>query len=445
MTDLHLEPISRSRRIASLDVLRGMAALGILLMNIPAMGLSWQTARPPLPFRPDIDWIAYALQQVLANGAMRGLFTMLFGAGMIVMLTRSDPLREAAAVQAWFTRCFALLLLGLMNFILFLWPGEILFCYGLSGMAIFCFRKAETRLLTVAAAAVLAITTVGLMSQYGDKLEMVRQNDAAVAALAHHQHLTPEQQKAHDQYEETLRKNASPQRLAQERTDRTGFPSVLRWSLEAWQEYNVGSPMAIWVDMEAIGSMLLGMMLFRTGVLTGERSGGFYARLTVTALTIGLLLRGTVEMMAWRDGYLSTYPTIMASILTYEAGRLAMSVGFVGLVVLSLKANVLRGLTTVLAAVGRMALTTYIGQSIITSVLFYGLGLWGHFGFAQLMGIALLIWIAQGAFSMVWLRFFTMGPAEWLLRAVTYGAWTKLRRSDASSHEGEMHRHVPLF
>lgn len=445
MSDLHLEPISPSQRIASLDVLRGMAALGILLMNIPEMGLSWQAARPPLPFRPDIDWITYLLQHVLANGGMRGLFTMLFGAGMIVMLTRSDPQREAAAVQAWFTRCFALLLLGLINCTLFLWPGEILFCYGLSGMVIFCFRKAETRLLAVAAAAVLAITTVGLMSQFGERLEVLRQNDAAVVALAHHQHLTPEQQKAHDQYEEGQRKKASPERLAQERTDRTGFPSVLRWSLTTWLGYNVGGADAIWGTMEAIGSMLLGMVLFRTGVLTGERSRGFYGRLTISALTIGLLLRTTVEIMAWRAGFVSTYPTILVSILTYEAGRLAMSVGFVGLVLLSLKAKLFRSLAAVLTAVGRMALTTYIGQSIITSVLFYGLGLWGRFGFAQLMGIAVLIWIAQGAFSMVWLRFFTMGPAEWVLRAVTYGGWSQLRRPDASGHEGEMRRHVSLF
>jgi uncharacterized protein len=405
MTDLHLEPISRSERIASLDVLRGVAALGILLMNIPAMGLAWQSARPPMPLKPDIDWIAYALQSVLASGAMRGLFTLLFGAGMIVMLTRSDPLREAAAVQAWFTRCFALLLLGIVNFTLFLWPGEILFCYGVAGMVAFCFRKANNRLLIVAATAILAVMTLGLFSQFGDKLEMLRQKDAAVVAIAHHQRPTPEQQKAYDQYNEALRKTASPQMLAQERVERTTFPAVLRWSLGAWTEYNVGSMLATWSVMESIGGMLLGMAMMRARVLTGQRSTGFYVRMTLIALTLGLLLRGWVEMMLWHDGYMRTYPNFLVAMLTYEAGRLAMSLGFVGLVVLLLRMRMFHAPAVVLTAVGRMALTTYIGQSIITSVLFYGFGLWGHFGFAQLMGIAVLIWIAQGAFCMIWLRF----------------------------------------
>ena len=113
----------------------------------------------------------------------------------------------------------------------------------------------------------------------------------------------------------------------------------------------------------------------------------------------------------------------------YEAGRLAMTLGILGAAMTLLKTGLLGRLAGVLAAVGRTALTTYIGQSVITSFLFYGLGLFDRLGFAQLMGVAALIWIAQSLFSVVWLRWFEMGPAEWLLRTLTYGAVRPIRRS----------------
>ena len=430
MTDTRLGPIGRGARIESLDVLRGVAALGILLMNIPAMGLRWEWARPPLPATLSLDWIAFSIQNVGAQGTMRGLFTLLFGAGMIVMLSRPDPTREAAAVQAYLTRCFALLLLGVANFAIFLWPGEILFNYGLVGLILLLFRKVDTRVLVVAAATALIVMTVSMSGQATERANGLRLAEAAVVAKAAGKKPTEEQAKALEKREEMVKKITSPEARAKERAERTAFPSIVAWSAKQWTDYNLSGDGAIGL-LESLGFMLIGMILFRIGVLTGERTTGFYGALTFCGLALGLLLRGGVEALRWRAGFLPNADVVIASTLLYEAGRLAMTLGVLGFTMMLLKQNVLAALGRGLAAVGRMALTTYIGQSIITSILFYGLGFYDRFGFAQLMGVAALIWVAQITLSVLWLKRFEMGPAEWVLRSVTYGSWRSMKKPEA--------------
>jgi uncharacterized protein len=118
--------------------------------------------------------------------------------------------------------------------------------------------------------------------------------------------------------------------------------------------------------------------------------------------------------------------------LAYQPARLGLTMGYVGLVVLLYKAGALGVIAGALRAMGRLALTNYIGQSIITSVLFYGLGLYDRLGFAALMGLCVPIWVALGTFSVLWLARWEMGPFEWLLRSLTYGVWQALGRPKAA-------------
>ncbi|MFC3442063.1 DUF418 domain-containing protein [Sphingobium rhizovicinum] len=432
MTDTPLNPIAKAARFQSLDVLRGFAALGILLMNIPSMGLSWDRALPPLPVQWNADWIAVVIQQLAFNGVMRGLFTLLFGAGMIVMLTRPDPAREEAAHKAYFARCFALMLLGFVNFAIFLWPGEILFSYGLCGLVLFLFRKADIRLLGMAAALSLILMPIGLHHTLSDRIAMLKLADAAVAAKDAGKKPGKEEAEALKTRDEKIREALSPQTQAKERAIRTSLKTLPEWSLEKWSEISLTGPFTVWFQLETLGSMLLGMILFRIGVLTGRRSTRFYALMAAGGLIPGLALRGAVEIVLWRNGYIPTADGVTLQLWLYQPARLCMMIGMLGLVMLLLKSGALGRLASPLAAVGRTALTTYIGQSVITSILFYGLGFYGRFGFAQLMGLCLLIWIAQCMMSMAWLRRFDMGPAEWLLRSLTYGRFTPIGRRNAT-------------
>ena len=417
-------PVQTGRRIKTLDVLRGVAVLGILLMNIPIMGLAGDLPAPAFPATPNADWIAFTVQDVVFAGAMRGLFTLLFGAGMMIMLRRADdPDNGGASVQAYLTRYFGLILLGVANFALFLWPGEILFNYGVIGLTLLLFRKARPRLLWTAAAAVLVILTVSDAAPTVERADGLRQAQAAAALKAEGKTLNEEQtaslavlDKFHAIYHPTA------ETLAKQRAERTHFPSVLNWSTRTWVQYNLAGE-ALMGHLETLAFMLIGIALFQSGVLTGERSTAFYGWLTAGGLGLGLAIRGGLAAWGWSTGFEPQPDLMIWRHLSYEVGRLLMTLGFLGLITLAFKAGALGRLADWLQAIGRLALTNYVGQAIITSIVFYAFGLVGRLGFAQLMGVAVLIWIVQGVFSVLWLRRFSMGPFEWLLRSLTYGTW----------------------
>ena len=424
-------PVEKGERIKILDVLRGVAVLGILLMNIPMMGLLGQLPAPAFPAVPNLDWIAFTMQDMLFAGSMRGLFTLLFGAGMLIMLRRADdPKDGGASVQAYLTRCFAFILLGVANFAVFLWPGEILFNYGVVGLALLLFRKARPRLLWTAAIACLVILTTASAVPRLERADAIREAQAASALKAEGKTLT-EEQTASLAVLENVKAVYYPkaEALEKERVERTSFPGVVKWSAKAWQEYNMQGE-GLWGVLETLGFMLIGLALYRSGVLTGERSLAFYGWLAVAGYGVGLAIRGGFSAWEWSTAFEPNPDQMVWRILLYEVGRLPTTLGLLGLVTVLFRSGALGRLAGVLQAIGRMALTNYVGQSVIAAVLFYACGLVGRFGFAQLMGIAVLIWIVQAVFSLLWLRRFPMGPLEWLLRALTYGTWKPGARSE---------------
>lgn len=425
-------PVAQSERIGALDVLRGVAVCGILLMNIPAMGLSWNAPRPSSPAQANADWIAYTIQTVAFEGSMRGLFTLLFGAGMLIML-RNASHAAAPAAQAYVTRCFALMLLGVVNFTLFLWPGEILFNYGVCGLALLLFWRADVRVLITGAAALLLAITIYGGQDSRNLAGKLQAGMTAAEAQAAGKTLTDDQKKALEGRAKMMaRWRPDAKAIAEERKTRTSFPSVFAWSIEQWTKFNFGG-FALVILGESLAMMMLGMALFRLNVLSGARSLGFYLTVAAVGYGIGVLIRGSLAVLQWRHGF-EPHPTTTGLFgWTYELGRVPTTLGLLGLVVALYKTGVLKWVEGGLTAIGRLALTNYVGQSVITSVLFYVLGFWNRLGFAQLMGLTVLIWIAQGIFSVLWLKRWQMGPLEWLLRSVTYGRWQPLERAPSSA------------
>lgn len=423
-------PVGVGERVGSLDVLRGVAVCGILLMNIPLMGMP--SIGPSIPARPFVlnaDWIAFLVQNVVFAGSMRGLFTLLFGAGMLIMLRRMDNDATSPSAQAYFTRCFALMLLGVAQFALFLWPGEILFNYGVVGLALFLFRRAEVRVLLTAAAAILVTMSIAIGTPGLERAETLRTAQAAATAQAAKKPLTKEQEKALEAHKEMLEKNhPTAQALAEEKVKRTTYPGVLIWSAKMWAEFNLTGEGLAYLG-ESLAFMLIGMALFRADVLSGARSLGFYAALAGGGYAVGLLVRSALQYGSIRAGFEPDPFNASVNGFLYEFGRLPTTLGLLGLVLWLFKLGALGLVEGGLKAIGRLALTNYIGHSVITSVLFYGLGYYNQIGFAGLMGVCVLVWIFQGVFSVFWLRRWEMGPAEWLLRSLTYGRWQALGRA----------------
>jgi uncharacterized protein len=183
--------------------------------------------------------------------------------------------------------------------------------------------------------------------------------------------------------------------------------------------------------VECFGMMLLGMALLKLGVLTGASPNRVYLALMVVGYTIGLSVN--VSEIRQLEGADFAPEALMNVLLTYDLGRVPMTLGHLGLIGLICRAPRLAGASRVFAAVGQMALTNYLTQSLICLLLFTGAGLalYGQFARHELYYIVVAIWVVQLIWSPLWLRHFRYGPAEWLWRSATYWRWQPLRRAAA--------------
>lgn len=426
-TAARLAPVSSAQRMESLDLLRGFALCGILLVNIMPMGGPWEGYHPSLPATlANPDWSAWIVQHLFFQGAMRGLFTLLFGAGMLLITLRGDEGQGTIqSADVFFRRCMALLALGVFNATCLLFPGDILYVYGLSGFLLFVFRTAAPRTLLRIAALLIVLLTVETAVVSHQQAAEVRHGQAAAE-----QGLDQGVRDGADQAAAAYRAAAAaraldPQALQEEAAIRTGGPvGLLEWSVRTWLDY-AASSYTITLVLESVAFMLAGMALFKLGVLTGRRSLRFYLTMAAAGYALGLLVNGVQAIELWRTQFA---PGAWASQASYEVGRCSVTLGHVGLVLVLWKLNAWGVVGVGLRAMGRMALTNYLLQSALAALLFYGFGLWGRLDWWSLWGLAAGVWVAQALFSLAWLQAFAFGPMEWLLRWVAYGSPAPLRR-----------------
>lgn len=420
-----------ARRLESLDLLRGFALCGILLVNIISMGGIWEAYVPQTaPSLDNPDWMAWLVQHVFLQGSMRGLFTLLFGAGMLLITLRGDSGKGTIeAADVYFRRCMTLLALGVGNVTILLFPGDILYVYGLSGFFLFAFRAARPRTLILTSVLLIALLT-GIQGA-GAYKRAVEAREGRAVAESHLplERLNPKQRESLDAYQAAVAaRQPSHDARARQAELRTGGPvGLLKWSVHTWIDYAASSYTIILV-MECVAFMLLGMALFKSGVLSGARSLGFYLLLMVAGYAVGLTINGAQAASLWRNDF---SPELWLTRGSYEVGRLGMTLGHVGLILTLWKLNAFGLVGTGLKAMGRMALSSYLAQSAITSLLFYGLHLWGRFDWWTLWGIAVVIWVVLAIGSLLWLRVFAFGPMEWALQLVAYGKAPPIRRARA--------------
>lgn len=421
-----LAPTEREERIGMLDTMRGIAVLGILIMNVTGFGL-------PVAYDDPTNWggheglnlTVWRIAALFFEGTMRGMFTLLFGAGALLFLqrhtARSSDLRPA---DLYFRRTMWLIVFGLLNGYVLLWPGDILFYYGVVGLLLFVFRNVSARRLIVAAAVIMILqTAVAAIEWYGYRETSVAA-EAAQDVKAAGNALTAEQEKAVESFA-AINDEFKPSRADLEKTVATVRRSYLSalsvfapetWHLETGFFFQHGL-------LESLGMMLFGMALFKFGALTGAACARVYATLMLAGYALGLSVN-LFETGNLVSGGFSTQ-ALIASYLTYDLGRIPTTLGHIGLIGLLYRMPALSSVMRNLAAVGQMALTNYLSQSVICMFLFTGAGLalYGQLERHELYYVVAAIWIVQLICSPLWLRRFRFGPAEWLWRSLTY--WQK--------------------
>lgn len=440
-------------RIPTLDILRGVAILGILFMNINDMGGSlWASFDDPRHFGwSGVDQIAWWLRYVFANGTARCLLEMLFGVGMVILTERAasalaprpastgvhavagDTLFGPRAVlRSYYWRNFVLFLFGLVHIFVLLWPGDILHTYGIAAIVAFLFRRLGPKALLglglLMALAQLFGLGVGLYGAQQARIEIPRLEAKRDAGQA----LTATETRQIARFNKNKAEHATAKRLLKQRIARedqrrgAATGTFTSWASNAWATaffiWGVGDGIGpgefleILFVWEAASTMLIGAALFRWGVMQGQRSRPFYLRLTIMAYAIGLPCRVIAAYCTTRfDGY----PYLIQA--TGEVARLATTLGHIGLInLIVISASGARLLRPFVAA-GRTALTLYILQTVICLWILYppfALGLYGKSGWAMLMVTAVIVNAALLWLANIWLRHFNIAPVEWAWRSI---------------------------
>jgi uncharacterized protein len=397
-------PVGASQRIASIDLLRGVALLGILVMNIQSFAMPDAAYLNPTVYG-DLTganlWVWLA-GRLFADEKMYGIFSMLFGAGILLMTSRVEA-HGARPARLHFRRMAWLMLFGLLHAHL-LWSGDILWFYGVGGLIVYAFRRWPPRRLVAAAVVFFAIGSATFVS---------------VGALV--RSLPPQEYQAFTQENW----QPTPEMIQDEiATYRGGWmrQMPLRSTEALFMEIVV---FLMFLGWKTIANMLLGMALFKWRVITGERPRMLYKRMAAAGFLIGLPI---VAFGIWKDfasGWDGRYSFFFGSQYNYW-GAIIVDMGWIGAIMLFSASDHLPALKAALAALGRTAFSNYILQTLICSAIFYGdgLGLFGAVSRVQQLLIVVAIWIVQLAAARWWLRHFSFGPFEWLWRSLTY--WQRM-------------------
>ena len=409
-------PAERSSgRILTLDVIRGVAVMGIFSVNV--VGFAMVEAAyfhpPTWGFDGLPDRLMWFANFVLVDGKMRSLFSMLFGASMMLVAERAEANGESPVV-VHYRRMIVLLLFGLAHFY-FLWFGDILASYAVVGMVVFVFWR-----LNAAALAAFAVTAYvfAFASSLADAAWM--QRAVEILATGH----------ASDAELQAARGTVSflaPDKsyIAHDLAIHQDWGAYVREMTGPRLRDPVDTIRALWPETMAL--MLLGMAAYRSGFLTGSWSRKAYQRVAFFGLGLGAIVSAILAFIVWSSGF--RLPLTMTALETWSMPvHPVMALGYAALIILLIRQR--GALTQRFAAVGRAAFSNYLGTSLLATFIFngWGLGLYDKLSRAECWLLAPLFWLLMLLWSKPWLERFRYGPFEWVWRSLARGKLQPMRK-----------------
>jgi len=397
------------KRISAIDVLRGFAVLGILLMDIRSFAGPDIGYFHPAEISDDSLWnrLAYYFTSVFADQKFMALFSILFGASFL-LLTQSLRGCGRNVMGRLSLRYFWLFVLGLAHFFL-LWNGDVLVVYALCAIPLLLLIRIPPAWQLGLGICIFLLPAV---FDAGIQYSLPTMDQDSRDSLDEFWH----------PFEETLEADKALY-LEGSWTEQV----QARWKGETAPGANRGESLLIaslWGNFFArsLGMMLVGMALFRWGILSAERSRRFYRRLASLGFGVGipLALYGLEATLykEWKWDF-----ALFAGRIPNHLATVPMAFGYIGLIMLWVKTNHFSVFRGWLANVGRVALTCYLGQTLVCLFIFYGmgLGLYDQFDFLEQLGIVVLLCIMQFFFANAWLNRFQHGPLEWVWRRLSMG------------------------
>lgn len=413
--------VSAAPRHVQLDATRGVAVMGILLMNIIGFSMPEQAYISPLAWGGQgmADLGAWAINQLLFEGRMRGLFALLFGASAMLVMQRAEATGDRPA-RVHYRRMGVLALFGLAHCFL-IWEGDVLFHYAVLGCLLPLLRGWTVKALLRLAALFLLLHTLLWSVQLGGALyfQSVATAPGAPADLV-------------EQYQAMMRSFAGPANptiardLAAYRGD---YATVLDYRLD--HRAAVPFQLLFILGGETLGYMLLGMALMKAGMLTGEWPRARLRRLMAVCYAVSIPVMAALTAWQWASGF---DPIILTGVfLGWSVPfRVLMTLAHAALVILLVARFADSAIVARIAAAGRMAFTNYLMTSIVMTTIFYGygLGLYGHVGRAPVYLFVFAMWAVMLIWSAPWLARFAYGPFEWLWRSMARLKFQPMRKKN---------------
>lgn len=403
-------------RILPLDVIRGVAVMGIFSVNVIGFAMIEAAYFNPASYggHSGADLALWAANMVLVDGKMRTLFSMLFGASTLLVIEKA----EAAGRSGWLThfrRMIVLLGFGLVHYYL-IWFGDILTLYAICGLIIFGFRNmASDRLVALGAAFLLAhMILFGLFVAGQYPLEVAAHAPGAPKAVI-------------DAWAQGLG-GLDPDTKAIAADQALYLGSYARFAahnLANWQSVLANTAPFM---LDTIGLMLIGMAGFKSGFLTGGWPDERYRRLILPALGLGAAA-GLTTVAADIAAHFDVVVLMGAFVVAETPFITIMAAGYAALIILLSRSN--GPLASRIAAAGRCAFTNYLGASLVASVVFYGWGvrLYGSLSRWQAWLLAPAVWAIMLLWSKPWLERFNYGPFEWAWRSLSRRKLQPMRKT----------------
>lgn len=405
-----IAPVEAEQRIKTLDVLRGLAILGILAVNAPFFSAPWQTAvnptLEPLAINDANAW-SWFVPHVFFEVKFITLFSLLFGASLFLVGGERSDLERGKVLRR---RLYWMLIFGIIHGAA-IWFGDILTVYAISGLIMLFARSWRPRTLLITGG-VLYLLLCALAALSGGAVTLI---SAASVEELRLELWAP-----------------APQSVEASIAAFGGsFSESLNANFDTWKDF---MPFEIPNTVpRTVAVMMIGLGLFKVGFLSGKSPVAAYA----SFIAVGAVALGVVAYQATLNkaaGFDFVHMQTRGSLVN-PALSILISLGYASALILCVKSGALTFLTNALAPVGQMAFTNYIAQSLIMTAIFYGgrgLGLFGEVERDTLMAIVLGVWALQLVWSPLWLSRFKMGPLEWVWRRLSYGKALAIRKPVAA-------------
>ena len=424
---------NQTQRIRIIDIVRGIAVLGIFTINIVDMGYPEDLVLAFHLTDPDKGWNYWTGlgSETLFAGKMRGLFTLLFGVSAVLFIEKLGRRYDAPTVAGiYYRRLLWLLVFGLLNGYVFLWWGDVLFKYALLGMLLYAFRQASLGVLTAAVLACLAVLTLQPLADYRETADLQQDAMALQAQQESGRRLGLDDRDVIADWRDTRDELWPDYDLIEDEmeTKQGRYGEIFRYNATyVLEEYTtIFYQEDLW-DM--MPYMLLGIMLFRLGFFDERTKQGVHIAIALVGIGTGLATHAWINL-GLQDNPLDPVNSLYYRIF-FDLGRLPFVLGYLSLIIFVFRMAIFRRIGDGMSATGRMALSNYLMQSILAAFLFYGFGLaqFHPLNRLDLAMVTVVFWILQIGFSVFWMRRFHYGPFEWLWRSLTYWHIQPLRKT----------------